>query len=1575
MGDRKRTPATSDVEMIDGKPARTARVDAAKLKVDADTFQFKSGGDHTGVTDRLRGVQQWNPLAAGKVMVWENKAGEQFIGDGHQRTGLAKRLMSEGHAPIKMDAIVLKEADGWTPKDVRAYAAVKNMHESSGQSLDMAKVMRERPDLVKGSLPISDAKIKEAKALSKLSDPAFKSVTGGMIKPEVAAAVGELVGDATRHADLLAEMKKANVASGQHARVYTQQALAAKTLTETTSSLFGEETTTRTLLKERAAALDKALTQLKSDKRIFGLLEREAANIEGAGNKLAHETNQARATDAGKLAEMVEKLSQTRGPVSSMLDKAAEAIAKGESPAKAARQFVREVGDTMKGGGMKALMGDAPSAPAPAPAPATAPQAAPAQAERTAAMAKAPGQTSMLPEATTREQIAAAMKNSGKPAAPQAEVGGLFGDSHKQTDLVDMSRQMKAAEAPKGESWLDAAAKRGEGYSRALDELGSRQAKAAESSGKPAGWSDAARDASAEARGVAKPGEAKPDAATRAAVSIEDAKAKGGRPVKVNVAALANDIADAKGPQGNGSGAGYARDLDNLKASAGPNKTAHLIEETGGRRYLQFDDGTTFENPRAGTYRDESVKAPAVEKPAAKPAKNRNVGERKQLVENQRAELAAKKQAEWQARKDRKAEAAKAATAEAPAHKGPPKLVGIPADGAKPFTMAILDSPGDPHTAAERIFKDTAHQYTQKLSGYRVEGAPEPKPGTTPAKAPMTDGEFANNLREIRQQNAGGPATPSAAVEAAKRGDLKAFAKAMNSNTTNASALLKNFKAGKVTEARIAELESKVTGKSVAAPAAPAAGGAEPPKAPPASGNSGNPGPSRAEQLKTQIAALERESAMRAMSDDFHHTNRGPSGAAAFDKQIQPLKAELAKLEPPKAPAPVSFTAEELAEKGRPYKLETIDEAAKRVGVNPKRATKETWDRLNSTPQARAMDEAMRQAVRDMNPPKAAPAAEAPAPAANPAADAPVKVREATPHKGTPIPPAPGDSAPKAAPAAEAPAKGPAGPSQAVEKFPKLFTSASVAESKPVREAPVVDMAKLIDKRNETALSHIEVAKATGNTSRLAIADDLVSRNERALAAAEPAKGTGPAGWSDEAREASAKARGVAAPGEAKAPEAPAKASASTPDLAERIKGLKKAQLMEVAKEVNAQVSGVKTAKGLREAILKRQHEAYRDGAKAASTGELYGPVDRGGVMKAAEEAKARTTTAIEQAVGKAEKSAGKAPKAPRAAKAKAAPAPAAQAPAPAAPAAAPAAKAPAQIAAPPKFPALAPPADPMAAAAGRTAKSTPPPLPPAAQPVVDARPASVPATLDKTAGTGLGKAPGVASKAAENTLKLLGPTSVIGAAAVAFDQSRTEALAKGESQGSANVKGTLAGVGAGGMVAGIGYGITKGIGLLSKVAPVAGAVASRAVPVVAAGMAAYDMAKGYQKDGLKGAAMGLADFATMGAASHFAGKSSQANSPEAGPRSATDAVPGAKQAEAYAKMDAIFSARMTENAAAQPASGEGGPKGWANPAVQMAAQQARGVENVTDWAASGAKAAAAEPDSGNGKKKAPKVY
>lgn len=851
-------------DMVDGRPAELRRLDPTRISADPDTFQFKSGGDQKGVTDRLKSVGKWNPVAAGKAMVFEKLDGSHVIADGHQRLGLAQRLTAEGQSGIKLDAYVLRERDGWTARDVRAYAAIKNMHESSGQALDMAKVMRERPDLVTKSMPISDQKVKDAKSLAKLSDAAFRAVVGGVVKPEYAAAVGEAVHDTQRHEGLIKEMAKAEIGSAQHARLFVGQAMAAPTITEHTGSLFGEETNTRSLLKERAAVLDKALQALKSDKRIFGLLEREAGNIEAVGNKLSHAANVEKAEGAGRTAALIEKLATTRGPVSEMIDAAARAVAEGKKPATAAREFVKQVGATLKSGGINALTGGRTQemfgarpwqrvvtmddiAAAKEKLKGTSPEAEakwgkildalPSSASDKKRGDRAKGdavnkrvqrmEDDMFGGPSTKDKIAAksrAQEAKGRTGDPMNE--GLFGSSSKQTDLVEMAKQAPKAPAGLTEdsrykfvgesrtlergpvnvymdkvSGVHVVADRNGAFDISGNPLGARQApsgiemaaaaanpearfhasaskitdhvefKPAEGLKVPAGWSDAAREASADARkadphaaererianGTKRIGDTykapapaaptaadkftsgmKPMAAAKVKAALETQVRHNRNEFLTRAALVERQIANGASVQTMKIG---GKEQRVLMGKDGAFLDSRAITKAG-LDYAEHLAASKPTNPNytpgVGTKQESywSHKAPPTPTVNELPpgAFSGTQREFESLSPGMRREI--KRQADLEATKQqirdtlgpngdgkvRRTDGSPIAPEPAKSV-GTLKMMGIPADGSKPFTMAILDSPGDiadKKAAAAKNFEQNAKHYTQKLSGFEL---------------------------------------------------------------------------------------------------------------------------------------------------------------------------------------------------------------------------------------------------------------------------------------------------------------------------------------------------------------------------------------------------------------------------------------------------------------------------------------------------------------------------------------------------------------------------------------------------------------------------------------------------------------------------------------------------------------------------------------------------------------------------------------------------------------------------------------------------------------------------------------
>lgn len=354
---------------VDGKPVYFEKVDSKKVRTDAAAFQFKSGGDGAGVTDRLRDVTKWDPTSAGKIAVYEKRSGERVVADGHQRHGLAERLTKGQRKGIPMDAQVYREKDGWTVKQVRTQAALINIRQNSGKPVDIAQVLRSDAKLMDGSLPKSSTRVKQAVGLAALSDSAFGMVKSGVVDAAHASIVGQNVADKKLHASLLADLNKAGVKSAQEARLFVSQAVAAPVVSQATGDMFGH-VDTRSLHAERAKVLNEALKDLSKNKRVFATLGKEAGTIEAAGNALAKGVNASMAQQAGQTHALLEKLATTTGPVSKMLNDAAREVADGKTAKAASRQFLSGISAAIKEHGAGHLMGAGSiSAPAAAPPP------------------------------------------------------------------------------------------------------------------------------------------------------------------------------------------------------------------------------------------------------------------------------------------------------------------------------------------------------------------------------------------------------------------------------------------------------------------------------------------------------------------------------------------------------------------------------------------------------------------------------------------------------------------------------------------------------------------------------------------------------------------------------------------------------------------------------------------------------------------------------------------------------------------------------------------------------------------------------------------------------------------------------------------------------------------------------------------------------------------------------------------------------------------------------------------------------------------------------------------------------
>jgi murein DD-endopeptidase MepM/ murein hydrolase activator NlpD len=324
-------------------------IDVRNLLVDAEAYQFRTGGDARGVTAALSQVTEWDPNAAGLVFVHERLDGSLYVADGHQRTGLARRLMAEGHDPIAVRAIVWREEDGIGVREAMIAAAQLNLKANHADAADLARLLRIEGTAANRRMVRSAALWRDGQGLAQLSDEAWGLFLSGYVPDSHAAIVGRVLNSRPElQVPAMTAIREARERGGdltnRQAEGLVGEIAASPTVEGRTGTLFGDEAFTGTLLPEKARIRARSLSLLARDR---AALERAAKNkrvLEGAGSRIADIEALQAAAEAGNLAALIERLSVTPGnPVFEALNRAAIRLSDGETLDDIAEEFLAEL--------------------------------------------------------------------------------------------------------------------------------------------------------------------------------------------------------------------------------------------------------------------------------------------------------------------------------------------------------------------------------------------------------------------------------------------------------------------------------------------------------------------------------------------------------------------------------------------------------------------------------------------------------------------------------------------------------------------------------------------------------------------------------------------------------------------------------------------------------------------------------------------------------------------------------------------------------------------------------------------------------------------------------------------------------------------------------------------------------------------------------------------------------------------------------------------------------------------------------------------------------------------------------
>ncbi len=325
-------------------------LDPEQIEVDAKTFQFKAGGDEFGVTERLQGVTVWDKYKAGMVTVYEYADGRLAIADGHQRLGLAKRIRSQDPSQeVKIIGYKLREVDGVSPEEARVIAAMKNIAEGTGTSIDAAKVLRVEPGRL-SELPPRSELVRQARDMMALSDQAFGAIINEVIPANYGAIVGRLIDDPNLQDAAIQVLAKSEPSNAFQAESIVRQVREAGAEEVEQISLFGEEMVTESFYVERSKVLDRAYKELRKDKAAFETLVRNSDRLEAEGNILVKDANKRKADTDGQTIALLQTLANRKGPLSDALNQAARTARETNSYVQATRGFLDAVRGSIESG-------------------------------------------------------------------------------------------------------------------------------------------------------------------------------------------------------------------------------------------------------------------------------------------------------------------------------------------------------------------------------------------------------------------------------------------------------------------------------------------------------------------------------------------------------------------------------------------------------------------------------------------------------------------------------------------------------------------------------------------------------------------------------------------------------------------------------------------------------------------------------------------------------------------------------------------------------------------------------------------------------------------------------------------------------------------------------------------------------------------------------------------------------------------------------------------------------------------------------------------------------------------------
>lgn len=307
VGPRSGINPTKEITDVEKQFMNSETVNANDIKLDEQRFQFKKAVDDID--------EEFDPVKAGHVILFEDSNGVKLMVDGHKRL----RLAQKSNQPLQ--AIVLRETAGFTGEIAKVAGIVRNVLDGTVRAGDL-KVLNKYPGLA-DMLDNINMSMLDIDGIADLSNKGFIALQRGMVTEDVARLVGKAIKDERNQIAMFDIIKKSGLQTKEEIEALINRSL--KDLDAYDVTQFNKEFKALDLIPERHIIMNDSVR----------MLEKEISAMKRTNEKLSESSdqyviNQARITQNEKAIKLIREHGDYDGQLSDIITDAAEGLVRAE---------------------------------------------------------------------------------------------------------------------------------------------------------------------------------------------------------------------------------------------------------------------------------------------------------------------------------------------------------------------------------------------------------------------------------------------------------------------------------------------------------------------------------------------------------------------------------------------------------------------------------------------------------------------------------------------------------------------------------------------------------------------------------------------------------------------------------------------------------------------------------------------------------------------------------------------------------------------------------------------------------------------------------------------------------------------------------------------------------------------------------------------------------------------------------------------------------------------------------------------------------------------------------------------